>query len=566
LTQRVPDHFSLLVAKELGNPPEEWVTSVLKSGRGLVLFDGVDEIPSLHRDRLKREIEAIIGAYPDNYFMLSTRPTAVPENWLADLGFREGSVNPMSEVDRARFIENWHEAVAHELRRYGKPGEDLPAMATELTRKLAETPSIARLGTNPLLCAMICALHRERSQILPESQPDLCEALCATLLHRRERESGLDLTEFPEAYRSLLYDHKRAIVQELAHYMVRNGESSIAFDLAEAQVADALRHFPGRSPTDAGIVCRGLVERSGILREARPGHVDFVHNTIKEYLAADRFVEDGDSGALAARALDPTWQFVVMFAVGTRKRGFATEVIRRILGARVRGRTGSESGGDQMRSRQLFALRCRAMALHLDPVLEERLVAIEQEMFPPRTMGDAEALAASGDTVIQFLRYRKKASARETSACIRTLRLIGTPAARGCLSGYVQDRRMTVVSELAHAVNPLEINFVREHVERGQRIPDGIASQVADVSLLSTLKDLTSLNLGGTQVVDLSPLRDLEALETLDLRGTRVNDLGPLAQLSRLRSLNLDRTRIRNLGPLAAEVVKSNETVGIGNL
>lgn len=546
-----PGGFPLFVAKELGNPPEEWVTSILRSGRGLVLLDGVDEIPTLHRDELQKEIQAIVNTYPGNYFVVSTRPAAVPDGWLAGLGFREATVNPMSDLDKSHFIDKWHEAVARELERQGKPGADVAGVASELKTKLADNPGINRLAGNPLLCAMICALHRERTQKLPESQAELCEALCQMLLHRRERESGLDLTEFPESYRSLLYEQKRAIVQELAHYMVRNSESSVPFEQAEAIVGEALNHFPGRTCSDASTVCRGLVERSGVLRDARPNYIDFIHNTVKEYLAADGFVEDNDAGLLASKALDPAWQPVVLFAVATRKRGFATEVIQKVLQGTAGNGGGRSKKGEESRSRKLFALQCRAVALHLDPNLDEQLSGIEKDLFPPRTMADAEALAIGGDSVVQFLRYRKSASARQTAACVRTLRLIGTDRSRECLRDFVKDRRTTVVSELAHAINPLEIAFVQELLSKGKTLPRGIASQVSDLSPLRKLPDVTHLDLSRTKVVDLTAISALRNLRSLDLAATEISDLTPLAVLKSLESLDLCGTKVSDLRPIA---------------
>ncbi|MGZ3434360.1 MAG: NACHT domain-containing protein, partial [Isosphaeraceae bacterium] len=112
---------------------------------------------------------------------------------------REAWINPMSVHDVRQFIEKWHEAVAGQLECMGKPSGALKRLATELADLLPDHPPIARLATNPLLCAMICALHRDRGQKLPESQSELCEALCQMLLHRREVESGLGLDKFPEA-------------------------------------------------------------------------------------------------------------------------------------------------------------------------------------------------------------------------------------------------------------------------------------------------------------------------------------------------------------------------------
>ena len=144
-------------------------------------------------------------------------------------------------------------------------------------------------------------------------------------------ESGLGLDKFPEAYRRLSYTQKKVILRDLAYYMVVNGKSTVTTEEAEEKVAQALRFFPSYSESDAPVVCRSLIERSGMLRQSRPGHIDFLHNTFKEYLAAERFVEEGNDGLLAKEALDPAWQPVVLFAVATEKKGFASQLIEQIL-------------------------------------------------------------------------------------------------------------------------------------------------------------------------------------------------------------------------------------------
>jgi predicted NACHT family NTPase len=533
-----PEDFPALIASEIGSPPEKWVLSVLRSGRAILLLDGIDEIPNAHRASLLNEVEALIGAYPANYVLVSTRPLAVPDGWLASEGFHEARVNPMSEVDRERFIGKWHEAVAVELRRIGKPADDLPRLAADLTRALLENPPIARLATNPLLCAMVCALHRDRSQKLPESQAELCGALCEILLHRRERESGLDLSEFPEPYKRLLYPQKKAIVQEIAHYMVLNGESSITVSRAEEKVSNALRALAGQSEEDAPVVCESIVERSGMLRETRPGHLDFIHNTFKEYLAGERFANTGDAGLLAGHALDPAWQRVIQLAVATPRQGFADDVIRRILR--------SES-----RAVQLLALQCRAAALFIDPLLEGELDALAKSLFPPRNMGDAEALAAAGDLAVPFLAYRRNLGVKKAAASIRTLRLLGTPRARLTLEGYFEEDRQAVLAELAHAVNPLLLKAVRRALAEGGVLSASIRSQIRDLEPLSDLVDLQRLDLRGTQVFDISPLAGLSNLKILDLSGTDVFDIAPLAGLSNLQSLDLSGAPVDDVSALA---------------
>jgi hypothetical protein len=550
-----PEDFPDSIAREIGRPPASWVLSVLRSGRGLLLLDGVDEIPKLNRERVKLQLEAIVSSYPSNYFLITTRPEAVPVDWLRELQFREAWVREMSEADQSRFIDKWHNSVAVELNRLGRKGregEDLRSLSVELKQKLRDNPAMARLAVNPLLCAMICALHRERNQNLPRSLADLCESLCSLLLQRRDEERGV--SKFPHSYSLLTYPQKRAVVRELAHAMVVNWESSITYERAQGKIAEALRLFPDRSEEEAKEVCIGLVERSGMLKEVKPGYLDFIHNTFKEYLAGDRLADSGDSGLLARQALYGAWQRVVLFAMTTSRMDFASEVIKRLLD--VENFSVDASGvEDPRRSRLLLAMRCRSVALFVAPDLEKRLEEAAREIQPPRNPAEAEAFASLGNQAIEFLWRRDGVDAKDAAACVRSLRLIGTPEARKVLKAYLQDRKPEVILELAQIFDPLLIRFYREELLRGEKLPLGVLSQIRDLSALSRFftqaEHVQAINLGGSSIADLGPLVLLPNLRILSIANSCVEDLAPLQKLQHLEELDISGTRVSNIASLA---------------
>ncbi|HEX8706319.1 MAG TPA: NACHT domain-containing protein, partial [Myxococcaceae bacterium] len=504
------EDFTRQIAPELQAPPAGWMSSILEAGRALVLLDGVDEVPNRNRDDVYKSVERLINKYPGCYFLLSTRPSAVERGWMKPLGFREADISPLSDVDRDQLIGRWHMAVQHELSLRGQQGAELSQLAENLKRGLRENPPIARLATNPLLAAMICALHRDRSQRLPESLADLCEALCHMLLHRRERESNLKLEDFPEEYRTLSYRQKRDIVAELAGHMARNEVSTLDREEAIIKAGEVLDTTPGHQRNEGSVVLNGLIERSGMLREARPGVVDFIHNTFKEYLAGELFGQQRDDEFLAKRALDPAWQNILLFAAATGESTFVRNLLNRILGSQPAQESPAETSrkprlSADERMRRLMAVRLRSVVQRLDKSLEARIDALRSALFPPATMADAAALADAGDAVVPYLRYQSTYSARSAAACIRALRLINSPAAKACLKDYLAETRQSVLEELGQAVNPLEIKVVQEALLRGEYIRIG-RGQVADLSPLAVLTSLQSLDLRHMPVADLSPL------------------------------------------------------------
>ncbi|HEV7668140.1 MAG TPA: COR domain-containing protein [Thermoanaerobaculia bacterium] len=76
-------------------------------------------------------------------------------------------------------------------------------------------------------------------------------------------------------------------------------------------------------------------------------------------------------------------------------------------------------------------------------------------------------------------------------------------------------------------------------------------SQVTDLSPLSSVPGLQSLDVSSTGVTDLSPLSSVTGLQNLNLNYTSVTDLSPLASVIGLQSLDVSSTGVTDLSPLA---------------
>src|SRR5690242_12163390 len=59
-----------------------------------------------------------------------------------------------------------------------------------------------------------------------------------------------------------------------------------------------------------------LVESSAVSRESAPGRIDFLHQTLAEYLAARAVIDQGAIGSLLARAHEELWSDVTVLAAG----------------------------------------------------------------------------------------------------------------------------------------------------------------------------------------------------------------------------------------------------------
>lgn len=276
-----------------------------------------------------------------------------------------------------------------------------------------------------------------------------------------------------------------------------------------------------------------------MLREAAQEKLDFVHNTLKEFLSAEQFVDNQDVGLLVNQASDASWWPIINFAASSTNGNFVTTLIERLLDETER----AQNKGVQ-RAGRLLAVRCASSALELDSTLRARVDAIARRLFPPKNMSEAESLAFGGDDVVQELEYKERRKAREAAACVRTLGIIGTPRAMSALREYFQDVRSTVVNEVIQHANPLRAALIIKQLVEGEYLGEEVLRRVSTLEPLRGAGRIEALSLPYVRVPSLEPLNDVVGLQTLRLFRASIESWSGLAGLSSLRHLDVNGSNI----------------------
>ncbi len=595
----------------ISGEPSGWCEKILMEGRGIFLIDGVDELP----DRLHATVEEWLGQlldqFPNCYFVVTSRPRAVTSTWLSEEQFVSGELQPMDLTTIESFIDKWHSAVKLDLSD-DTDKEEVASLAESLKHTVKHKKAIQELATNPLLCAMICALHRARHRDLPTRRDALYEAACQLLVEDRDRLRNIPEGDHPR----LDYEQKRVLLKRLAYWMLTNKRVQVSRRQAETQFDESLKHIRGISvDVTARRVYNLLVERSGIVREPQIDVLDFAHRTFLEYLAAVAIHDDGNIHELIERAGDEQWHEVLLLAAAVAETHTREQIIRELM------KKGENSGQEFY---YLLASSCSEARAEIDPEITRQIEAKILALIPPQTARDADRLAFAGKLAAPYLARKKEYSAKQATMCIRALAAIRGESALDALNTYARDRRKSVVRELVGAwrafntkefalrilntcrVLPLigdhdctgirwlknvqelriidnrrmeDVAFLAQLTQlttvilRGCSILEDISGltglpqilhlelsgclRLTDISPLITLRSLTHLSLYGcTGLQDLSPLQSLEHLSSLDIRMTiRAHDLSPLTDLRQLKVLYLDSTTLpENVGLLRLEL------------
>ena len=525
--------------------PGGWVHGLLRDGRALVLIDGVDEMPEGQREHVRSWLGGLIGDFPNARYVVTSRPTAIAEGWLEEFGFAASELQPMSTTDVTEFIRQWHKAMAAEVIDADEANE-LARYEQSLLTAIDADRYLRALTVSPLLCALICALNRERRTQLPRDRMEIYEAALDMLLERRDRERGVELAASP-----LTRTEKLLLLQDIAFWLIRNGWSDASADRVVGQVARSLlqlHQVSGKPPE----VFRDLMERSGLLREPAAGRVDFVHRTFQEYLAAKAAVDNDEIGQLVANAHDDQWREVVVMAAAHAQPDQSAELLRGLL-KRARRRAYMARIGP-------LAVACMQTARRLDPQLRQDIERLAGQLVPPETSEAAEALVGSGELILDLLRAQPPQTAEEVAASIRVASRIGGPPALrligDILAEHAQSSPRPVREEVFSAWRLFKPEqYVTEVLARSW--PAEKELQVPDPAFLDALRLFPKLRAIRCELrgeAGLPTFAPAQELRSVALTGCSKDlDLGPLLQLATLNNLSLSaRRQLPRLAVLSA--------------
>ncbi|MFK0117552.1 NACHT domain-containing protein [Streptomyces sp. NPDC090994] len=461
-----PEHFLEASGCPLaGSAPNGWAHRVLSAGRGLLLVDGVDEIPAQEREQVRRWLRDLYEAFPDNRWLVTSRPSAVRQHWLANDGFFEYDLAAMTRGEVESFVVRWHDAAAADA-----------FLSAALLQALRTKKDLGRLAVNPLMCGLICALHRERRGFLPLSRKDLYEAALSMLLERRDRERAMHR---PGAL-LLPKEPQIQLLQKLAYWMIRNGRSEMRRSDALAVLADALVAMPYiQAPAEE--VYQYLLLRSGLLREPVIGALDFVHRTFQDYLGAKAAIESRDIPLLVAHANQDQWEDVIRLAVAHARMDERAEILDGLL---ARG----EQETDHRTRMYLLAAACLEHSTELHPNKRRKVEDHAQDLVSPEALskGSHYDLAQAGPVVLEFLPGPDQLDDATAAQVVTVAAAIGTDAAIGVLTLFRHHPDHAVRSVLAGAWSRFDPEEYASEII-GHLNPEGIAFPVHSNAALEAL-------------------------------------------------------------------------------
>jgi predicted NACHT family NTPase len=282
---------------------QAFVLLCLSEGRLLLLFDGVDEVPTDKLDATIQCIADFADKYDQNRFITSCR-TAFYKTFFQK--FVDVELTAFDDGQIKTFVRNWF---GSELDRENKSAENFISLL--LSHEHRSTLELAR---TPLLLTFLCLVYDD-SQRFPANRSSLYRRALMILMEKWAAEKRVHNAPI---YADLHVELEMELLSEIAARAYIDDQLLFSEQYIVQQITNFMRATLNAPPRlDARKVLEAIQVQQGLLVERAADAYSFSHLTIQEYLTAEFFHRPGKLSELVEKHLfDERWREIFLLSAG----------------------------------------------------------------------------------------------------------------------------------------------------------------------------------------------------------------------------------------------------------
>ncbi|MDG4791230.1 DUF4062 domain-containing protein [Micromonospora sp. WMMD1102] len=271
----------------------------LRTGRTLVLFDGLDEVlDPRQREEVSSQIAGFATEFPNVRMVVSSRPYGYAKRVFVAAGFSDLMLQPLDAKQIAAFLSSWYRLTSTTK----AVEEEAPAREARLLDAIEHSPSLREMAGNPMLLTILTIVGKH--QVLPRTRLRIYRHATDLLIEFWDVTRHL---RTPESTGFIEIEDKRELLRRVAYRMQEADNGLRGNDIKSDELRRVFEeYFVDRYQMDL-VAVRGISQsliesfsvRSGILTEVEEGTYRFAHRLFLEFFAADAIVTRFRRGELS---------------------------------------------------------------------------------------------------------------------------------------------------------------------------------------------------------------------------------------------------------------------------
>ncbi|MFS8120748.1 MAG: NACHT domain-containing protein, partial [Microcoleus sp.] len=202
----------------------------LSQGRGLILLDGLDEVPESYSDAVIKQIRQFVRKYYNNQFIITCRIAASKYRFHEE-AFTSVEVADFNDEQIAAFARNWFVAFSQNL----EAGQALASQFVEKL-KMQQNQQIRELTVTPILLNLTCLVFQAKADF-PSNRAKLYEEAFEIMLKKWDETRGI---QRDEVYRNLNLCRKQHLLAFVAATTFERGDYFFEKNTIQQVIADYL--------------------------------------------------------------------------------------------------------------------------------------------------------------------------------------------------------------------------------------------------------------------------------------------------------------------------------------
>jgi len=273
--------FDFIVAQfDVCHFPEAapFVKALLKAGRALILFDGLDEVMDANAEQeqpqnaIAQELETFAKTYRECHVLITCRIAAVDRTFHESFTYLEMADFAPDQV--AAFVQAW----------FAPPSPFPPQRVLDELNE-SDQASIRDLARNPLLLTLLCLAY-EATGSLPARRVEIYQEAVDALLKKWDASRAIQRAT---QYRPLTLGRKEDMFARIAYDAMCRSQVIFRQDMLQQQLVNYVRHvpeLPAAIDLDGEAILQEIIAQHGIFAQQSRDLYAFAHLTFQEYFAA----------------------------------------------------------------------------------------------------------------------------------------------------------------------------------------------------------------------------------------------------------------------------------------